>query len=670
MKLKKYLFAFIFLFALFILWNSSSYAGDLNLKNLNYDVTLNSDGTANITETWDIEIEYTNTLFKTFEIDKSKYSEIKDVSLVETTNGMERSFSQIYEEKYHVDKNCFYALVNSYDQFEIAWGVHEDNSYARRTFKMSYTVVDAIKNYSDCSEFYWQFLNTSSAIPADKVTGTITLPTNVELTDDFRVWAHGPLNGNITKISNNTATFEVENFDAYTMLEARIVTPTYVFEGNQNRANSSNLSTILNQEQEWADEANSIREKIVIRKKATRITFISFFIASNIGGIALIFVLTNKIKKYRKELEEAPDIKPTNPSKYYRDIPNENQSPAQAAFLYYFKDSNFSTHIPNAISATILDLCLKKYLSFELVENKKNEVKIILVSNISKEALPKDEKTVYEMLEKVSTAKEFTIKEFEKYCKKHSSSILAKYNNIEPNAKFELVSQKSYDTNLLNKRQKFLDKGTSFIFLTILSFIFMIASVIPSIVCAVYCFKIAHKYNTLTQKGSDEKEAWKGLKNFMEDFSMLDKKEVPELVLWEKYLVYATAFGISDKVLKQLKVVYPQITDEQFMSSYGYSYLYFMSNRNFSNTFIRSINNSVTSAYNSANYSSGSGGGGGFSGGGGFGGGGGRNGRKIVPASLTIHLHYYKIIFNKEEIYYGTIFNYFSYYYSCCFMGN
>ena len=270
---------------------------------------------------------------------------------------------------------------------------------------------------------------------------------------------------------------------------------------------------------------------------------------------------------------------------------------------------------------------MKKYLSFELVENKKNEVKITLAPNTNKEALPKDEKTVYEMLEKVSATKEFTMKEFEKYCKKHSSSILAKYNKIEPTAKAELVSQKSYDTDLWKKSQTFSEKGSGFIFLIMLSFIFMIASVIPSIICAFYCFKLSSRYNTLTQKGADEKEAWKGLKNFMEDFSMLDKKEVPELVLWEKYLVYATAFGISDKVLKQLKVVYPQITDEQFMNSYGYSYLYLMSNRNFSNNFVRSINSSVTNAYNASNYSSGSGGGGGFSGGGGFGGGGGRNGR-------------------------------------------
>lgn len=57
---------------------------------------------------------------------------------------------------------------------------------------------------------------------------------------------------------------------------------------------------------------------------------------------------------------------------------------------------------------------------------------------------------------------------------------------------------------------------------------------------------------------------------------MIDDKTVPELILWEKYLVYATAFGIADKVLEQLKVVYPQITDTDYMSSHGYTYMYLM----------------------------------------------------------------------------------------------
>ena len=636
MKLKKYIFSILLAFALFIIWHTTVYAGDLELRNLKYNVKLNSDGSANVTETWGIAIEDTNTLFKTFEIDKTKYSGITNVSLVETTDVTSKPFTQIYQEKYHVNKNCFYALTNSKGQFEIAWGVHEDDDYARRTFEINYTIIDAIKNYADCSEFYWQFISTESAIPARKVTGVITLPTNVLVDDEFRVWAHGPLNGNIKKTTNNTVIFEVENLSSRTMLEARVVTPTYVFSSNKNVSSQSKLNNILSQEQTWADEANQKREAIARRQKMMKIATVIFFIATNIGGIILAIVLIKKIKKYRKQLEEAPNIKPTMPSKYYRDIPNEKATPADAAFLYYFKTSTFSMHIPEVISATMLDLCMKKYLSFEVLSNKKNEIKVILTPNMDVSALQRDEIIIYQMLEKVSSNREFTMKEFEKYCKNHSSSFIKQYNSIEPNVKNEVEFQGNYDKKLITQYNNWLSKGIGFVFLSIISFVFMIVNIIPAIICAVYCFRIAGRYNTLTQKGVDEKEAWIGLKNYMEDFSMMKEKEVPELALWEKYLVYATAFGIADKVLKQLKVVYPQITDMDYMNSHGYSYLYWMYYGNISNNFIHSINTSVTNTYNSVNYSSGSGGGGGFSGGGGFGGGGGRNGRKIVSIECPL----------------------------------
>lgn len=112
-------------------------------------------------------------------------------------------------------------------------------------------------------------------------------------------------------------------------------------------------------------------------------------------------------------------------------------------------------------------------------------------------------------------------------------------------------------------------------------------------------------------------------------------------MLWEKYLVYATVFGISEKVLKQLKVVYPQISDEQYMAN-GYTYLYLINSGNFGNSFISTLNTSVGSSYTSltniahTSYSSGSGFGGGFSSGGGFGGGGGRNGRKIKEMQTKV----------------------------------
>ena len=134
--------------------------------------------------------------------------------------------------------------------------------------------------------------------------------------------------------------------------------------------------------------------------------------------------------------------------------------------------------------------------------------------------------------------------------------------------------------------------------------------------------------NVYTQKGINEKEKWKGLKKYMEEFSLLKEKEVPEIILWEKFLVYATVFGISDKVLKQLKIVYPDL--DNMIQDGTYPYMYLMINTDFSHSFVSVVSSSMSSAYSSA-----TGGGGGFSGGGGrwtVAGGGGR--RKIASYIL------------------------------------
>lgn len=135
---------------------------------------------------------------------------------------------------------------------------------------------------------------------------------------------------------------------------------------------------------------------------------------------------------------------------------------------------------------------------------------------------------------------------------------------------------------------------------------FSLALIIQIIVFSIHLSKI----NVLTQKGIDEMEEWKGLKKYMEDFSMLDKREIPEIVLWEKFLVYATVFGIANKVLKQLKIIYPNMNEQWNVNTYGYMYL--MMNTDFSSSFSNAITSSMSTAYSSA-----TGGGGGFSGGGG-----------------------------------------------------
>ena len=49
-----------------------------------------------------------------------------------------------------------------------------------------------------------------------------------------------------------------------------------------------------------------------------------------------------------------------------------------------------------------------------------------------------------------------------------------------------------------------------------------------------------------------------GLKKFLEEFTLVDERHIEEVGLWREYLVFATLFGISDRVAKELRAVWPE----------------------------------------------------------------------------------------------------------------
>ncbi len=627
-----------------------SAASDFTLKQIDFNVILNQDGSMHVTETWNVKIHgTTNTLFKTFEIDSSKYKSIQNVNVAEITNGKSSNFTQINNEMYHVTTDCFYALKTNSKEFEIAWGINKNSG--NRTYQISYTVKDAIKNYNDCAELYWQFIGKDFSSDVDLVTGTISLPDGATK-EDIRAWAHGPLNGNINIDSAKQVSFEVEYLDAKTMVEVRLAIPTNLFPMSINKENINRFDTILSEEQKWADEANATREyyreKLEAERKRKETIQTIMIIISIIIGIILIF----QIKKVIERLKENKKIKPSIKLDYYRDIPREDATPAEAAYLYYFNSGGMNSQMAKILSSTMLDLCLKKYIEFEIKEGKRGKEEIIvkLVEGKNIEELKESEQTIYNLLQKIAdkTNRTFTMKDFEKYAKKHYQSFFRQLDKIQTQVQKEEELLQNYNKENKKNGGKWMGIATAYIVgiavsigamavletfhWSVLAFI-----TLPMFILTLCYYTLASRYDGLTQKGVDEKEQWKALKRYMEDFSMLDEKEVPELVLWEKYLVYATTFGIADKVLKQLKVKYPEFTDETYMNTT--TYLYLMRTSSFSVSFINSLNTSVNRAYNSGvsaratangysygNSSSGGGFGGGFSGGGGFGGGGGGGG--------------------------------------------
>jgi uncharacterized membrane protein len=107
---------------------------------------------------------------------------------------------------------------------------------------------------------------------------------------------------------------------------------------------------------------------------------------------------------------------------------------------------------------------------------------------------------------------------------------------------------------------------------------------------------------------------WLALKRYLEDYSLLNEKPPESIILWEEYLVFATALGIADTVRKNLNRIVPE---ELWREQSRHPFLYYPA----TSYAVSSFNGLTRSVY--AASTSSSGGSGGFGGGGSGGGGGG-----------------------------------------------
>ena len=508
MKIKRKLLiiALIMLSILFIKINKAE--ATLYLNELGFDAQINEDGSMNVTETWNINISETNTLFKTFEPDNSKYAGITDVKVKNLTTNTE--LAQIDTEMYHVTKDCYYGLKNSKGKYEIAWGVGLDNSSATRTYQISYKVLDAITLNDDCAELYWQFVGKDFEIDAKKITGTITLPKNAETIEDIKVWGHTEqLNGEIYATDLNKIEFSIDRYSNGNYVEVRTAFPTNIMGNVQRKTNKPALGGIIEEETRWADEANQRRER---EEKI-------FYAIQKIAMLATIIMAIIAIRNFIKLLSRGKKLKPTTELKYYREVPYENATPGEA--LYIISNGNYK-QLYEYFPPIVLDLCLRKYIQLELVKEEKifskEEVKIIILEKDRNE-LKKEEDTILQLLIDVAgEKKELTTKGLKKYLEKNSFKI----TSIEGKIKEAIQESEESMKNVNNENQKvytfYSTVSIIFAFFTFFTFALYIPLALAFLVNAIIALIITLQTDKLTQKGIDEKEQWKAFKKYMEDF--------------------------------------------------------------------------------------------------------------------------------------------------------
>lgn len=132
------------------------------------------------------------------------------------------------------------------------------------------------------------------------------------------------------------------------------------------------------------------------------------------------------------------------------------------------------------------------------------------------------------------------------------------------------------------------------------------------VLAGLYMRKEARKYILYSALGEEEYAKWRGLYNFLNSETLMNERTIIELPVWEKYLVYATAFGLSEKIIEAIKIRCPEFDTQTTYRNSGYH------RRHFYHRTGHSVRSSVRSG--SSYSSAGSYYGGGRDGGGGGGG--------------------------------------------------
>lgn len=531
-------------------------------------------------------------------------------------------------------KNKEFVLVNSakkgdygvYTKTKNSEGVdimsYQPSSYARASL-ITYTLKDLVVVHNDIAEIAHDFIGTDYAEEINNLIIRINLPSSSK---ELRIFSHGPLNGNNRIIDDKSVEITYKRLPKNNPVDARVVFDKSLVPKATKKSNADGLNKILEVEKERANYANKLRESARKREKMLQTLAIIMEILLGIwliGLVAIVYKFYNKNdKEYRSEFD----------GKYFRDFPEE-YTPSTVSYLMNKSINNLS------FNAGILDLIRKKAITIEevtidkkgLFKNKQQkDYKLSRNMNFNLDTLSTSEKKLFNLLIGTVGNGDYVIlgdmKEFSKDYD-NAKRLISGYDSWRYACESEAETEEFYENTKKEKTNCIL---YSLIFIPITFLALLCGSNMGRVlimdlfgILAIIYFSSATKR---TKKGNEQYHKWKGLKNFLADFGRLDEKDLPEIKLWERYLVYATMFGLAVKVQNAMKM---NLERMNYSDNIDFTYLYF-DNYYFSNLMTNAVNSSFSSARgtisthelaSSSDSSSGGYGGGSSFGGGGFGGG-------------------------------------------------
>ena len=609
-----------------------------------FPVFVNADGTdkyyieANILENGNMEVKELKILSGSYNgietklrylnFDLQKFSGVlSDFEGSSIYNATKLSNLQVYGVPY---TNPTFALVNSPEKIKFTADFYaQPGDYGKYTFSndvcrvylpssykmaslITYTLEDVVVVHNDVAEIAWDFIGFDYREKIGELIIVVNLPKE---SSTLRVFSHGPLTGSNSIETKSQVKAVYNDVDPGKAIDVRVVFDKEIVPLATKKSSIDGFDFILQVEEARANKANMQRNIAKNRMLIITAVFV----------IDLIFVFSTAIYYFIKHDKER---KSAFYGKYYREFIEDYN----VEVIDYLFNKSISA---NAMSASIMNLIYKKNISVtkETYDNKK---KAIYVFTKLADSENSSEKMLMDFLfVKVGNGQKFTDMDLQNYAKstKTYSDFTGSYTAWKNHVVAEGEALKFWEKSSLKiillilgiilfalfyLLQKWLNIGQTFHLPTLL---------VINFIYFIYIFRA----NKRTEFGNEHYVRWSAFRNFLNDFGSFKEKDLPEIILWERYLVYATIFGLAKKVQKEMNVKIKEMQLDNSTAFGNYTIFDYMLINNLVNSSVSSAIRTAqitASKVASSEMSSGGGFGGGSSfGGGGFGGGGSGGGR-------------------------------------------
>ena len=521
--------------------------------------------------------------------------------------------------------------IRPIDEESVAIFQYNEGLWRDATFEYDYTIQGVALKYADTAEFFW-VVATTDGMRTTNVDVDIVLPTTTIDPGDVDVYLRGSSLARVNGISLNQDNQVVINVTASQLYPGEFITTRINFPASALTITNNQFGNdVTNYNLNGANHLDNVQtyESALAQQR------LIYNLADWIGASLLVVILIYAALQIRKIYLQYDKEHPTNfYGEYYRELP-QTYGPAIMGYLYRFKTTE-----KDDVSATLMDLVRRKYISIETgsesLTDKKADYTLVFNEEKNVEELKGYEQKLIQWFFGVVAGgqKRLSLKQLEMFTKKEQQAVRYLNENQSFNRQVALEGEKM---KFFDDVKQAVSRSAGFLgFLSLFAVAFYVLRLVFTLgtytavmggVLAGLSIGIGSYIRTIERRsiqGNEDFVRWAAFEKFLKEFTNIKDYPMPGITLWEHYMVYAISFGIADLVEQQLRFKYQQLNrmDELNGSPYFrypgfYRRYYYGMNQSFS-----SARNTIAQAQAQRNNSARGGrfgGGGGFSGGGGSG---------------------------------------------------